>query len=145
MEIFQKTSDYFLDSVSTLLQVDVLVSGEYLYKAGSVCRSLYIVASGTVETVKLDPEKHDWTVQGVHEAGSALGQLEFCFDIRYMNAARVVGQDSVRVFRLAKEDYQRIVKLYPMDEDIIHQNTAELSEEEKYETGSTVGAGKYLS
>jgi len=52
----------------------------------------------------------------MHDAGSALGQIEFCLDTRYVNSARVpTGGDMLRVFRLQKEDYARIVKLYPMD------------------------------
>jgi len=36
-----------------------------------------------------------------------------------MSSARVpTGGDILRVFRLQKEDYARIVKLYPMDEDV---------------------------
>ena len=62
VEMFRRTSDYFLDAISTLLQVDVISPGEYLFKAGSVCRSLYIIASGSAETVKLDNQTQQWTV-----------------------------------------------------------------------------------
>ena len=53
-----------------------------------------------------------------HEAGEALGQIEFCLDLRYMTSARVTSGEVLRVFRLQKEDYARVVKLYPMDEDV---------------------------
>lgn len=52
----------------------------------------------------------------MHESGEALGQLEFCLDTRYMTAARVrSGGDVLRVFRLHREDYIRVLKLYPRD------------------------------
>ena len=60
--MFSRTSSYFLDAISTLLQVDEIPAGEHLYKSGSVCRSLLIIASGTVETVILDPSSQQWVV-----------------------------------------------------------------------------------
>ena len=60
--MFQKTSSHFLDSVSTLLQVDLISPGEYIFKAGTVCRNLYIIVSGTAETVKLDANTQQWVV-----------------------------------------------------------------------------------
>jgi len=164
VDIFIRTSDYFVDAISTALQVDEIAPGEYLYKMGAVCRSLFIIASGVAETIKLDALSQQYVVsrrlsffgviaivmpniyplfapqvQGTHIPGNALGQVEFCLDTRYMTSARVAsGGESLRVFRLAKEDYVRIVKLYPLDEDIIHQNVAEKSEDEKIETSSTV-------
>lgn len=55
IEIFTNTSDHFIDAISTLLQLEVVAPGEYLYKAGAVCRSLLIIASGNVETVMAEP------------------------------------------------------------------------------------------
>jgi hypothetical protein len=43
-----------------------------------------------------------------------------------MSSARVVGSDDVRVFRLTKDDFARVVKLYPMDEDILYENLVSL-------------------
>jgi len=57
-------------------------------------------------------------VVSTHEAGEALGQVEFHLDTRYMTSARVASGDSLRIFRLQKEDYSRILKLYPLDEDV---------------------------
>lgn len=37
----------------------------------------------------------------------------------------------VRLFRLPREEYNRMIKLYPSDEDIIFQNLALLSEDDK--------------
>lgn len=71
--------------------------------------------------------------------GSALNQLEFLFDVRHMATCKVVGADDVRVFRLAKEDFQRVIKLYPMDEDILFENLSRLSSDNK------VGEGGRLS
>ena len=45
-----------------MLQVDVVASGEYLYKTGGVCRTLYIIASGVAETVVYDPQAKEITV-----------------------------------------------------------------------------------
>jgi len=64
--MFSRTSDYFLDAISTLLQVDVVASGEYLFKSGDVCRHLLIIASGTAETVKIDPQSQQWMVRAYH-------------------------------------------------------------------------------
>jgi len=62
VEMFQKTSNHFMDAISTLLQVDVISPGEYIFKAGTVCRNLYIIVSGAAETVKLDPQTQQWVV-----------------------------------------------------------------------------------
>jgi len=60
--MFSRTSSYFLDAISTLLQVDIVPPDEYLFKAGGVCRSLYIIASGVAETVKFDSSTQQWAV-----------------------------------------------------------------------------------
>ena len=62
--MFERASEYFLDAISTLLQVDMIASGEYLFKAGGVCRSLYLIASGSAETVKFEPQTQQWVVSG---------------------------------------------------------------------------------
>jgi len=62
VEMFARTSSYFMDAISTLLQVDELPAGEHLFKAGSVCRSLLIIASGMAESVSLDPQTQQWVV-----------------------------------------------------------------------------------
>ncbi|GAB5032884.1 potassium channel skor-like [Nannochloropsis oceanica] len=135
VEIFEKTSDYFLDSISTLLDMEIFGVGDYVYKADDICRSLYVVASGSVEVGKMNPETNEFEADEMAGPGSALGQLEFLFDVRYMNSARVSGADGVRVFRLGKEDFTRVIKLYPMDEDILYENLSRLADD-KMETGS---------
>jgi CRP-like cAMP-binding protein len=55
-----------------------------LYNADDICRALYIVASGTVELLVAGAEK-DAMVEAPEDMrgpGSALGQLEFLFDMR---------------------------------------------------------------
>ena len=73
----------------------------------------------------MDSATGEYEVKEVAHAGTALGQLEFCFDIRYMTSARATSSDT-RLFRLPREDYKRLVKLYPMDEDIIYQNLTQV-------------------
>ncbi|TFJ86293.1 hypothetical protein NSK_002501 [Nannochloropsis salina CCMP1776] len=135
VEIFTKTSEYFLDSVSTLLDMELFGVGDYVYKADDICRSLYIVASGSVEVGKMNSETNEFEVDEIAGVGYALGQLEFLFDVRYMTSARVSGADDVRVFRLGKEDFTRVIKLYPMDEDILYENLSRLADD-KMETSS---------
>ena len=38
--------------------------------------------------------------------------------VSHVTARVAPGSDALRVFRLPREDYLRIVKLYPMDEDV---------------------------
>ena len=38
VDLFKKTSQYFLDSISTLLESEVMSPGEYFYKVDDVCR-----------------------------------------------------------------------------------------------------------
>lgn len=40
----------------------------------------------------------------------------------------------VRLFRLPREEYNRLIKLYPSDEDIIYQNLSLLSDDDKVRT-----------
>lgn len=83
----------------------------------------------------MNPETNEFEVEDMAGPGCALGQLEFLFDVRYMCTARVAGTDDVRVFRLGKEDFTRVIKLYPMDEDILYENLSRLADDQ-IETGS---------
>jgi CRP-like cAMP-binding protein len=124
VEIFENTSDHFLEAVSVVLDQEVYSIGDALFKADDICSTLYILATGTVQQVwtKVDPKDDTVRTHTDHfSAGSALGQLEFLFGIRYITSCHVVGTDDVRVFRLNKEDFQRIIKLYPYDEDTLFQ------------------------
>jgi len=84
---------------------------------------------------RINTETNEFEVEDVAGPGCALGQLEFLFDVRYMSTARVAGTDDVRVFRLGKEDFTRVIKLYPMDEDILYENLSRLADDQ-IETGS---------
>ena len=62
VEIFEKTSDYFLDSISTLLDMEIFGVGDFVYKADDICRSLYIIASGSVEMGKVNMDTNEFEV-----------------------------------------------------------------------------------
>jgi hypothetical protein len=62
-----------------------------------------------------------------------------------MSTARVVGSDDLRVFRLSKEDFQRVIKLYPMDEDVLYENLSRLASEHKKDTASHVGSSHHTA
>jgi DNA invertase Pin-like site-specific DNA recombinase len=48
-----------------------------------------------------------------------------------------VGKEDLKVFRLSRDDFIRVIKLYPMDEDILFENIAHFSlEDDKKETAS---------
>lgn len=85
----------------------------------------------------VEPTKTSVELCGV---GHALGQLEFLFGIRYMTSAHVAGSDDVTVFRLGKDEFERIVKLYPADEDVLYQNLSKLASEHHNDSASFVGS-----
>lgn len=57
-----------------------------------------------------------------------------------MTSAHVYGSDDVHVFRLGKDEFERIVKLYPADEDILYQNLSKLASEHNRDSASFVGS-----
>eukprot|EP00952_Eustigmatos_sp_NYUAD-ZCMA_P005249 22973-Eustigmatos_ZCMA.PRE.1 len=52
-----------------------------------------------------------------------------------MHACRVAGPDSARVVKLGKDDFRRLAKLHPIDEDVIFNNLG-VTDDGKVETAS---------
>jgi hypothetical protein len=109
-------SEYFLDSISTLCDMEVYAVGDFVYKADDICRMLYIIQSGNVAILDSDaaPDQHvhvsplwslleravlaggptagalvplAWQSDDIRGKGAALGQLEFLFDFRWVEGS----------------------------------------------------------
>merc|ERR1719502_133576 len=120
LQVFKNCNEYFLDTLSTMLQEQNLSPGFFCFRKGEISRNLYIIAGGSVELIMQSGE--DEFIEKILGDGEVAGEIPFFFNIRQMYSGRVMQGQFVRAFILSKEDYRTLIKLYPQEEEVISHN-----------------------
>lgn len=86
-----------------------------------ICRELHVISQGCIKKI--------FVAEGAAGAkctrkgsGYCIGVLSFLFDIRETEESKVCQTSPCTCFILKQEDYRQLIKLYPNDEHVIHQN-----------------------
>lgn len=75
VDVFKNTSAEFLDAVAVALHTTSFSPGEFIYHADTPCKHLNIIASGTLEVVKLDPVSQSFEVEDSFGSGEAVAVM----------------------------------------------------------------------
>jgi hypothetical protein len=121
LPLLRGCSETFLDRLSSLLRERTVEPETYLFRVGDACRDLFIIDTGMVEVFDEASEADEAQVS-LCEPGDSIGNLSFVFRMRHFNNARSTGKMDTSVFVLTLERYNALVKMFPVQEDIIMDN-----------------------
>ena len=121
-QTFKGCDDNFLDILSTHLREVTVPPGAVLYNTNDISKQLHIIFSGVVELVVRDSDTGEEVVDGRHTDGDVLAPLPFFFNVRHTHSARTALNNSVRLFVLERDNYRRLIKLYPDEEEVVSHN-----------------------
>jgi len=105
---FENVSDSFLTALCEFAQLEIALSGDILMYQGDVGDAMYIIKSGTVD-VLVD----DVPIANLGD-GDVIG--EYCVlkeDEKRSASIRAI--DDVTVYRLMREDFQKVSQAFPRD------------------------------
>jgi len=124
LSLLRGCDEAFIDRLSSLLRERAVESEVYLFRAGDVCKELFIVNTGLIEVINGDSEARDDAQAGAStcEHGDTIGDIAFVFKIRHFNSARSVGKGDSGLFVLTLDRYSALVKMFPLQEDHIADN-----------------------
>jgi len=119
---FSGCDEHFKDNVCCELNEENFAPGTFIAKENEPCTSLYTIATGLVEIIVHDSDDDTDLVTMEVTEGACIGEMSFFFNMRHSESARASVTSFVRVFALEKNDYNRLIKLYPHEEERITQN-----------------------
>ena len=124
-QTFKGCGDNFLDILSTHLREVTMPPGAILFNQNDISKQLHIIFSGVVELFTRAPDTGEESIDGRPSDGDVLAPLPFFFNVRHAFAARTANNNSVRIFVLERDNYKRLIKLYPDEEETVSQNVLE--------------------
>jgi hypothetical protein len=122
---FDSCNQHFKDSVSTSLQEETFSPGTFLVKKNEPCTALIVIASGVAEIMGGDDKLLGDGAEVFRRelaAGGVVGQMAFFFGMRHLSSVRSPARSFVSAFIMQKPTYDRLMKLYPAEEDQIMHN-----------------------
>ena len=122
MEMLTGCSNRFKDHLSSAVTTKAFSPEEYLFRIGEVANELYIVQTGTVDTLieasnTLTGEK----IEASFGQGAAVEQVAFFFQLRFVVSARASRQGAV-CLRVGRDSFLQILKCFPVDEELVSHN-----------------------
>jgi CRP-like cAMP-binding protein len=122
MEMLAGCSSHFKDLLSSAITTKAFSPEEYLFRVGEVASELYIVQTGAVDSLveaanTLTGEK----VEATFNPGTAVEQVAFFFQLKYVVSARAFRQGAV-CLRVGRDSFLQILKCFPIDEELVSQN-----------------------
>ena len=123
VKAFKDCDQHFRENVCTELTEENFGPGTYIIKKKEPCHSFFVVAAGTVDVVGHDegPSADERKLAEVG-IGAVIGEIPFFFNMRHSDTYRTSMGSHVRVFVMSKDKYDRLIKLYPDEEEKITQN-----------------------
>jgi len=116
IQLFSGCSEHYFDSVCVLLREISFVPEEVVFSAGEVCKEIFLVVSGAVQSV--DGEHFI----SVARRNDAVGIPALLFGLRhFMYTAYATQQGSV-CMRLPRESMNELLKNSPQDKEILMRN-----------------------
>ena len=119
---FRNCDKHFRESICTELTEENFGPGTFLVKRKQPCNDLYIISKGFVDITIVVDETDIESVETEVGVGGVIGEVPFFFNMRHTESARASLQSHVRVFALTREKYDRLLKVYPDEEEKIAQN-----------------------
>lgn len=142
VKAFKDCDQHFRENVCTELTEENFGPGTYIIKKKDPCHSFFVVAAGTVDLVGQDEgssvEERKMAEVGI---GGVIGEIPFFFNMRHSDTYRTSMDSHVRVFVMSKDKYDRLVKLYPNEEEKITQNVLSQIDLNRNGGGKRKGSG----
>jgi ankyrin repeat protein/Ca2+-binding EF-hand superfamily protein len=129
--VFHLCGDNFLDMMSTQLHEVTISPGTVLFAVNDICRTLQIIVSGSVDLFTRSVETHGDALDSTVRSGDVIAPIPFFFNVRHTCTGRTAVSQFVRMFVLEREDYKRLIKLYPSEEEVISRNVLDGESDDK--------------
>ncbi|GMI31436.1 hypothetical protein TeGR_g10954, partial [Tetraparma gracilis] len=119
---FSQCGEHFRENVCTELVEEGFSAGSYLVRRKEPCSSFFIIASGHVNILSMNDATGEEEAHMELTKGSVVGEIPFFFNMRHTESARVSMNGSSRMFVMTKAKYDRLLTLYPEEEEKVTQN-----------------------
>ena len=119
---FSKCGEHFRENVCTELVEEGFSAGSYIVRRKEPCSSFFIIASGHVNILSMNDATGEEEAHMELTKGSVVGEIPFFFNMRHTESARVSMNGSSRMFVMTKAKYDRLLTLYPEEEEKVTQN-----------------------
>jgi hypothetical protein len=126
LSLLRGCSETFVDRLSSLLRERTVEPETFLFRAGDVSKELFVIDAGLVELFyDADAEQNKQQEAGgtMLEDGDVVGDLPFVFRMRHFQSARTAGKADTALFTLTIERYNALAKMFPVQADLIMDNS----------------------